>query len=71
MEPRNARKARKSVHGWNGFGCGVFQEHEYARIDTNVYVMDALKHEKHEKHVSEGILAVKVDDKSGDFLCVS
>ena len=28
----------------------VFQEHEYAPIDTNAYVMGVGNHEKHEKH---------------------
>ena len=36
---------RMCVHG-----CDVFQEHGYAPIGTNAYVMGILNHEKHETH---------------------
>ena len=32
---------------------GVFQEHGYARIDTNAYVMSIGNHEMHEIHESD------------------
>ena len=40
-----ALEPRIGVHGWVWVRC--FQEHEYARIDTNAYVMGIWNHEMH------------------------
>ena len=40
-----ALEPRKGVHGWVWVRC--FQEHGYAPIDTNVYVMGIWNHEIH------------------------
>ena len=37
LEPRKARNTRNGVHGW--VWVRFFQEHEYARIDTNIRFM--------------------------------
>ena len=51
------KKGRRERKGRGGAlsSCGTrmsvfFQEHEYAPIDTNAYVMGVGNHEKHEKH---------------------
>ena len=52
---------------------GFFQEHEYAPIDTNAYVMGIGNHEMHEiheKHERNRILDIKFDDKISEYFRV-